>query len=65
MGNTTPILTIISALFFVAPFFIWGVIRFLDKNKQKVLYWKKTAIILSFSICFSIGILLIVLAIVL
>ncbi|AVN61300.1 hypothetical protein [Mesoplasma florum] len=63
--TTVSILTILAAVCFVTPFFIWGVIRFLDKHKQKVLYWKKNVLISSFVICFLIGLIFIILAVVL
>lgn len=62
---TELILATISGIFFVIPFFIWGIIRFIDKQKRDAIYWKKTALIFSFSICYTIGVILIILAFVL
>ncbi|WP_027062952.1 hypothetical protein [Mesoplasma seiffertii] len=57
------ILASVAGFFFVIPFFVWGVVRFVDKQKQRVLYWKKPLLIWTFLGCFLIGLILILLAI--
>ncbi|WP_338970153.1 hypothetical protein [Spiroplasma endosymbiont of Labia minor] len=57
-------LEIIAAIFFVAPFVIWGILRFLDKTRQQFVFWHKPLIIGSFIVGFILGIVLLVITLV-
>ncbi|QHX35731.1 hypothetical protein STIUS_v1c01760 [Spiroplasma sp. TIUS-1] len=51
------VLIILGAISFCAPFIIWMVVRFLDKQRQRPMYYKKQIIGFSFLVCFLLMIL--------
>ncbi|MBW3058089.1 hypothetical protein D6D54_01740 [Spiroplasma poulsonii] len=61
--STQYIVIIIAVIFFVIPFIVWTITRFRTRVLQHYSAWHKIALIVSYSVCLSIFLILLILAV--
>ncbi|WP_425380143.1 hypothetical protein [Spiroplasma endosymbiont of Stenodema calcarata] len=61
--STQYIIIIIAVIFFIIPFIVWTITRFRTRVLQRYSPWHKIALIVSYSVCFSIFLILVILAV--
>ncbi|PQP79663.1 hypothetical protein C6B38_00125 [Spiroplasma sp. ChiS] len=60
---TQQIIILVAVIFFIIPFIVWTIVRFRTKVLQRYSAWHKIALIVSYSVCLSIFLILLILAV--